>query len=106
MYGVFHRVAGQEFSAARMAGWFSDASPEVLDVLADRDPWADASAREIVGLLLRLFEIVPVDEDRLLQALDLDLPDFEDAVQAACAEKAGVDALVTRNEPEFEGAER
>lgn len=61
-------------------------------------------AREKTGLLLRLFEIVPVDEDRLLQALD-DLPmaDFEDAVQAACAEKAGVEVLVTRNERDFRG---
>lgn len=111
----------------------------ILDVLTDRQPWADSSA-EVLGyvergeatgylaahtvttvyyllsshrdrsvaraktrLLLRLFEVVPVDEDRLLQALDLGLPDFEDAVQAACAEKQGVDALVTRNEADFEG---
>ena len=60
-------------------------------------------AREHIGLLLRLFEIVAVDEDRLLQALDLDLSDFEDAVQAACAEKQGVDVLVTRNERDFRG---
>lgn len=60
-------------------------------------------ARENTRLLLRLFEIVPVDEDRLLQALDLHFPDFEDAVQAACAEKGGVDVLVTRNEKDFEG---
>lgn len=118
--------------------WLVDVNV-VLDVLADREPWADAStevlgriergeetgylaahtvttlryllarhrgrgaARREVGLLLRLFEIVPVDEDRLLQALDLDLPDFEDGVQAACAEKVAVDALVTRNEDDFEG---
>lgn len=60
-------------------------------------------AREHTGLLLRLFDIVAVDQDRLLQALDLHLPDFEDAVQAACAEKQGVDVLVTRNERDFEG---
>ena len=118
--------------------WLVDANV-VLDVLADREPWTDASsdvlariergeaegylaahtvttlhyllarhrgadaAREYTGLLLRLFAIVPVDEDRLLQALDLALPDFEDAVQAACAEKVGVDALVTRNEIDFQG---
>lgn len=118
--------------------WLVDADV-VLDVLADREPWADGSAevlgriergeatgylaahtvttlhflltrhrgreaaRENIGLLLRLFEIVPVDEDRLLQALDLDLADFEDAVQAACAEKVGVDALVARNESAFGG---
>lgn len=106
--------------------WLLDVNV-VLDVLADREPWAD-SAAEVLGyvergeangylaahtvttlydllsrhrnedlarrhtrLVLRLFEVVAVDEDRLLQALDLGLPDYEDAVQAACAEKAGVD---------------
>lgn len=118
--------------------WLLDVNV-VLDVLADREPWAD-SAAEVLGyvergeangylaahtvttlydllsrhrnedlarrhtrLVLRLFEVVAVDEDRLLQALDLGLPDYEDAVQAACAEKAGVDVLVTRNEADFEG---
>ena len=118
--------------------WLLDVNV-VLDVLADRDPWVEHSARvleavetgraagglaahsvtilyyllssyrshqvarEHTRLLLRLFEIVPVDEDRLLQALDLELPDFEDAVQGACAEKWGADVLVTRNERDFEG---
>ena len=111
----------------------------VLDVLAEREPWAEHSARTLalvergdlegflaahsvttlhyllrkhrdegtprrkVRLLLRLLRVVPVDEDRLLQALDLPLPDFEDAVQAACAGKAKVDALVTRNVDDYAG---
>lgn len=109
----------------------------VLDVLADREPWVehsarvlelaergaaeafvaahtvttlhylirkhrdDATARRQVRLLLRLLGVVPVDEDRLLQALDLPVDDFEDAVQAACAEKRKVDVLVTRNVDDF-----
>lgn len=112
----------------------------VLDVLADRAPFADDSARVLarvetgaatglvaahtvttlfclldrrlgrpearaaIRTLLRLLEVVPVDEDRLLQALDLSLGDFEDAVQAACAEKAEADVLITRNARDFEGA--
>lgn len=111
----------------------------VLDVLADREPWAEQSARVLargergeadlllaahtvttlhyligkhrdartargqVRRLLRLCRVVPVDEDRLLQALDLEVVDFEDAVQAACAEKGKVDALVTRNVDDFAG---
>lgn len=118
--------------------WLVDVNV-VLDVLADREPWADHSARvlahvehgratgcvaahtvttlhyllsrhrdqeaarEHVRTLLRLFEVAPVDEDRLLQALDLGLRDFEDAVQAACALREGVDVLVTRNESDFAG---
>lgn len=55
--------------------------------------------------LLRLVVVVPVDHDRLLQAMAMNRPDFEDAVQAACAAKAGVDCLVTRNADDFEGSE-
>lgn len=109
----------------------------VLDVLADREPFAEASARvlgevetgnvdgclaahtvttlhfllarylgkartrRVVTDLLNLVEVVPVDEDRLRHALAADWADFEDAVQAACAEKAEADYLVTRNRADF-----
>lgn len=120
--------------------WLLDTNV-LLDVLADREPWAEhsarvlehvergratghvaahgvttlyyllathrdrATAREKTRTLLRLLEVVPVDEDRLLQALDLPLTDHEDAVQVACAEKAGVDVVVTRNEADFQGTD-
>lgn len=83
-------------------GFLAAHTVTTLHYLLARHGGRDA-AREQTGLLLRLFEIVPVDADRLLQALDLDLPDYEDAVQAACAAKIGADALVTRNESDFEG---
>lgn len=113
----------------------------ILDVLADRQPFADDAARVLsllereiaegfiaahtvttlfyllhreLGLnptkhalmdLLRLTTVVPVDDDRLLQAMAMSWPDFEDAVQAACAAKAEVDYLVTRNPEDFRGAD-
>lgn len=109
----------------------------VLDVLADREPFAEASSavlseiesgrvegclaahtittlhfllakhigkarnRRVLTDLLSLVELVPVDEDRLRHALAANWADFEDAVQAACAEKAEVDYLVTRNKADF-----
>lgn len=120
--------------------WLLDVNV-LLDVLADRDPWADPSARVLghverggatgavaahtittvyyllaahrdrtvarqkTRLLLRLVDVVPVDEDRLLQALDLPMSDYEDAVQVACAEKAGCDVIVTRNGDDFRGTD-
>ena len=109
----------------------------VLDVLADRKPYADDAAfilaviergdaqgfiaahtattlfyllERTLGLrkakstladLLKLVEVVPVDHDRLLHAMAMNWRDFEDAVQAACAAKAEVDYLVTRNPADF-----
>lgn len=109
----------------------------VLDVLANRKPWADDAAavlqrvesRAINGLvaahtvttlhlllakhlskartrrvltdLLHLVQVVAVDEDRIRHALGLGWPDFEDAVQAACAEHAQADYLITRDKSGF-----
>jgi predicted nucleic acid-binding protein len=55
--------------------------------------------------VLKLVEVIPVDHDRLLQALAMNWKDFEDAVQAACAAKAEVDYLVTRNVSDFSASD-
>ena len=109
----------------------------LLDVLADREPFAADSqavlarieAGELEGLvaahtvttlhyllskhlgkarsrkvlldLLQLLRVVAVDEDRLRHALGLNWADFEDAVQAACAEKAEAEYVVTRDKRGF-----
>jgi predicted nucleic acid-binding protein len=109
----------------------------LLDVLADREPFAADSqavlarieAGELEGLvaahtmttlhyllskhlgkarsrkvlldLLQILRVVAVDEDRLRHALGLDWADFEDAVQAACAEKAEAQYMVTRDKRGF-----
>jgi len=109
----------------------------VLDVLADREPFADDAtavlsiveakkvrgyvaahtattlffllqkqlgakrARKALSDLLRIVDVVGVDEDRIRHALAMGWTDFEDAVQAACAETAEVDYLVTRDKTGF-----
>jgi len=54
--------------------------------------------------LLRLVEVVAVEQQDFYRALSLPLNDFEDAVQAAAAFRIDADYLVTRNEPDFRGA--
>lgn len=109
----------------------------VLDVLADRQPFAEDAgavlahveegtvrgiiaahtittlhfllsrhlgkrkAQRVLTDLMQILQVAPVDEDRLRHALGLNWKDFEDAVQAACAEKAEVDYVVTRNKADF-----
>ena len=60
-----------------------------------------ARARKTLEDLLHIFSVEPVDEDRLRHALAMNWSDFEDAVQAACAEKAEADYLVTRDKKGF-----
>lgn len=55
-----------------------------------------------VSDLLRLVDVVPVERADLLQALALDFRDYEDGVQAICALKTEVDAVVTRDPAGFE----
>ena len=54
-------------------------------------------ARQVLTDLLHVVRVVPVDEDRVRHPLALNLTDFEDADQAARAEKAEADYLVTRS---------
>lgn len=61
-------------------------------------------ARQAVGELLSLCEIAPVGRAVLEDALSTEFPDFEDAVLAAAARGAGVDAIVSRNAKDFRKA--
>lgn len=58
-------------------------------------------ARDQVHGLLGLFEIAPVDRDVLDGALDVDFPDYEDAVLHEAARAVGATAIVTRDRRDF-----
>jgi predicted nucleic acid-binding protein len=60
-----------------------------------------AATRRVLTDLLQLLTVVAIDGHALRHALALDWPDFEDAVQAACAEEAGADFIVTRDKKGF-----
>lgn len=59
------------------------------------------TARTAIGLCLAAFEIAPIDRQTLEHATTLLGNDFEDNVQIACATRAGVEAIVTRNGDDF-----
>ena len=61
----------------------------------------DAKARQIIIRLLALFELVDVLGEDCQNALCIENGDYEDAVLIACAQRAGVDGIVTRNPEHF-----
>jgi predicted nucleic acid-binding protein len=61
-------------------------------------------ARQAVSQCLDQFGLVPVYRAVLQAALALPGADFEDNVQIACAEFAGLDIIVTRNAADFRHA--
>ncbi|MEM0979960.1 MAG: PIN domain-containing protein [Cyanobacteria bacterium P01_H01_bin.58] len=68
----------------------------ILRKLIGREPTLLA----IQKLLLSL-EICAVDRQTIEWAIDANLKDFEDGVQAACASISELDAIVTRNGTDF-----
>ncbi len=58
-------------------------------------------AKTAVDACLQGFSIVTVDRDVLIVARLLPGNDFEDNVQIACAQSAGLDLIVTRNTADF-----
>ena len=61
----------------------------------------DAKARQIVGKLLSLFELLDTQAIDCKRALSSHCPDFEDAVMIETAVRADVDCIVTRNQADY-----
>ncbi len=58
-------------------------------------------ARTTVNAILSVLGVAPVDADVIRTALDMGWTDFEDAVTAAAAARAGCDVVVTRDPAGF-----
>lgn len=112
----------------------------VLDVLANREPFADEAEAVLnaaaygrveaaitantvtdIAYLLRkslpgsaiktallglmeLLDVVEVNYERCVEAFDLPMSDYEDALLSCCAAKWGAEYIVTRNLKDFVGS--
>lgn len=83
-------------------GWVAAHTVTTVHYLVARARGRRAAVLAVTDLL-DVAAVVPVGDPELRRALVLDLPDFEDAVQAACALAVGADALVTRDTDGFAG---
>ena len=59
---------------------------------------------KILRELFSQVEVCSVSQEDLIGALDLGFLDYEDAAQHACAEAAGVEAIITRNVRDYVNA--
>ena len=66
-----------------------------------RQHLAPEGTREALRTLLAIVEVAEVLKSDILSALASGMKDFEDAVQASCACRQGMDGLVTRNFKDF-----
>lgn len=96
-------VLFRRIEAGDLVGYLAAHSVTTLYYLAAKRLGRAKCTRLMVDVL-ELFEVVPVDGHGLKHALGLGWKDFEDAVQAVCAESAAVDYLVTRDKKGFRAA--
>jgi len=86
--------------ARQVAGFISALSvPNLYYIL--RRAGGDKPARLTLLHLPDVFSLVPLDAQIVSQAVDSDIPDFEDAIQFFSALRVGADVLVTRNSKDF-----
>jgi predicted nucleic acid-binding protein len=81
-------------------GMLSAHAVTTIDYLV-RKELGTIKATRIISSILRVFRVAAVDGAVIQGALQLPLPDFEDAVTAAAARLAGCECIVTRDPKGF-----
>lgn len=69
-----------------------------------RKEMGNIKAKRIISAILRVFGVAAVDSAVVQEALQLPISDFEDAVTAAAARRAGCECIVTRDPKGFRGS--
>lgn len=64
----------------------------------------DTQCRQALLKLFTIFNILDVTGSDCEKALELPMPDYEDALLAACAKRGKVDCIITRNLKDFNGS--
>ncbi len=84
-------------------GWLAWHSVATLACLIERQQSA-ISSRDFIRGLLVWAQVAQTGTADAVAALDLPMPDFENALQAAAAMACGAQVIVTRNERDFKGS--
>ena len=58
--------------------------------------------KDLIKELINILNIIELNKNDIVKALNFNIKDFEDAIQYQCAIKNKVDYLVTRNEKDYE----
>ncbi len=86
--------------ANQITGYISALSvPNIVYIM--RKELDNERIKDILVTLTSLFTVVDLRETDLTKAVDLEFPDYEDALQSVCASRAKVNYIVTRNIKDF-----
>jgi predicted nucleic acid-binding protein len=87
----------------RVDGYVAAHSLTTLFYLIKKDRGI-ADAKALITNLLQFIKVASVDQTTIEQALNLNYPDFDDAVRMMCAVQCKVNCLVTRNIKDYQPA--
>jgi predicted nucleic acid-binding protein len=87
----------EAIESGQVEGFMSATTVTDVHYLVGRQTRNPETAITAVTRLLKLMEICTVDRNVLEQAIALEFPDFEDAIQVACAMAQDLDAIVIRD---------
>ncbi len=90
-------ILAEQLGASLLIAWHGLATAYYI-IRRDR---TEQAAMIEVDRILGWAEIAPVDSLSASRARSFQLPDFEDAMQCACAENCLADFIVTRNRRDF-----
>lgn len=76
-------------------------SLSILTYLVSKEWGSKQRTTKLIEDLLEWSEVAAVDSKSARRALELEFDDFEDALQAAAAEAAGAEVIITRNVKDF-----
>lgn len=93
---IFLAVANRRFDGSLTAKSIAD-----IYYLTHRATHSDAETRRILGTLFSLFELLDTTGMDCRRALSSDMADYEDAIMAESAVRAGIDCIVTRNQRDY-----
>ena len=86
----------QAVRTGTIEGFLCATSVTTIYYLGTRQTGA-AQMRRVLGDLLSMFEVCPMDKNVLAAAANSPMADYEDAVVHESASRAGLDAIVTRD---------
>jgi predicted nucleic acid-binding protein len=92
---IFERIDAQGIEASMTASSVTD-----IYYIAKKEK-GHADAIGFVRGLIQVVHVLGVDRDIIEMALDSEMKDFEDAVQASAASVQGISMVITRNKDDF-----
>jgi predicted nucleic acid-binding protein len=88
----------------RFEGYVCAITPGTVFYIMRHETQSAKQARQLVTILLQAFYTSAVDHAVLQRALQMEIPDFEDAIQSASAFADGLDFIVTRDPKDYKNS--